>query len=136
MPLTLHTLFGVNPTRYLMDKHVFFGLAYAALIWCVVERGTLVTAVMSNRVIVLLGLVSYSTYLFHWLIMHGLLALVPRAAMTPVLLVSASFLFGAIAYLAAEKPLAGLRRAVMRSRPVGGKLPTGSSRPEPPPFRA
>jgi len=39
-PLTLNALFDIPPSRYLMDKHLFFGVGYAVLIWCVVnDRG-------------------------------------------------------------------------------------------------
>lgn len=109
-PAVRYAIFDISPTRYLMDKHLWMGLAYAVVICCVVSRPTRVTQWFDSGAMIWMGRVSYSTYLFHWIAMHLLLGLLPVSPLTVAVLVLWSFAVGLVMYVAAERPLADLRR--------------------------
>jgi peptidoglycan/LPS O-acetylase OafA/YrhL len=54
---------------------------------------------------VFLGRVSYSTYLFHWLVMHGLLHVLPGSLLLPFILIFSALFVGSIIYALVERPL-------------------------------
>lgn len=114
-PVVREALFGVPPTPYLMNAHVFFGFAFAVMIWAVIgQPSTFVTGVFDNALLRWMGSVSYPTYLFHWLLMHEALSKgwFARDWLAVPMLVAASFLLGYAIHLAIERPIERLRRSL------------------------
>jgi peptidoglycan/LPS O-acetylase OafA/YrhL len=60
-----------------------------------------------------MGRVSYSTYLFHWIVMHQLLPLLPNTPLTVAALIVAAFGVGGLVHVLGERPLLDFRRTSM-----------------------
>lgn len=106
-------LFGTPLSADLMDKHLYLGLLWALFVALLVDGHGLAGRLLCSRPLAALGAISYSAYLFHWLILSALAARwqgSPLAALAAMLL---SVLAGMAGYWLAERPLEGWRRRLL-----------------------
>ncbi|MEX5448549.1 acyltransferase family protein [Stutzerimonas stutzeri] len=112
LPGPRQALLGGELANDLMDKHVFIGLWWAVFIALLIDGHGLVGRMLSHRLLAYLGTISYSTYLFHWLIMVKVFALFPN---NPLAFAAAQIMAigaGSLGYHLAEVPLEHLRRRI------------------------
>ena len=103
-------LAGMPLSDDLMNKHLYLSLLWAVFILLLVDGHGLVGRWLCSRPMRFLGNVSYSTYLFHILVM---LPLATRWPGNPLILLLATVLAvaaGAAGYYLAERPLEHLRK--------------------------
>lgn len=102
-------IFG--PLFLLSSKSLFPGWAAlspvlgAALVLASIQTGSIGAKLLSNRVLVYLGLISYPLYLWHWPVLSfaRLMKGVPLSVFESVILLSASVLFATLTYWLLEK---------------------------------
>lgn len=81
-------------------------LGTAMLIYSGLHQQTLVKTVLSTRILVLIGLVSYSAYLWHWPIIAFLkYSLIEVKGVIALAVIVATFIFATLSYHLVEKPL-------------------------------
>ena len=117
-PIAREALFGFEPTADLMNKHAFFGLAFAVLIWCVVDKASNWSAFFGARVMAYVGNISYPTYLLHWLVIVGLKDHLPQSWFTVLFFVAGSLALGAVAHMFIERPLMSWLKPSARRQPA------------------
>lgn len=110
LPGVRQALLGGPLANDLMDKHLFIGLAWALFVLLLVDGEGLVGRLLISPVLGFVGRISYSTYLFHWLIMVGLFQWFPRSVLAFISALILALLVGALGYYLAELPLEHLRR--------------------------
>lgn len=110
-------LFGTPLAVDLADKHLFLGLLWAIFLALLVDGDGLAGRLLRNRVLSSLGAISYSTYLFHWLIFSELASHWPGSLPALVLALLLAMFAGTAGFHLVERPLERLRRRLMnRSR--------------------
>ncbi|WP_374415460.1 acyltransferase family protein [Ectopseudomonas oleovorans] len=110
LPGVRQAVFGGPLANDLMDKHLFIGLAWAVFVLLLVDGQGLAGRVLSSPVLGFVGRISYSTYLFHWLIMVGLFHWFPQSVPAFLAALILALLAGALGYYLAELPLERLRQ--------------------------
>lgn len=114
LPGTRLWLFGTPLSGDLMNKHVYLGLLWAIFVGLLVDGQGLAGRLLCSRLLRFLGRISYSAYLFHWLIMVKLgkhLTNQPLAIPAALLLTIAA---GTAGYYLIEHPLERLRKSLTR----------------------
>ena len=110
LPGTRAWLFDTPPSGDLMDKHLYLGLLWALFLLALVDGHGLAGRLLTSRLMRWLGAISYSTYLFHWLIMVGLFHWFPQSVLAFIAALMLALLAGALGYYLAELPLERLRQ--------------------------
>ncbi|WP_240786906.1 acyltransferase family protein [Stutzerimonas stutzeri] len=116
LPGTRLWLFDTPLSADLMDKHPYLGLLWAAFLLFLIDGHGAFGRLLCNRPFALLGAISYSTYLIHWLILSELAARWPNNPLALGVSIVFSVAAGAAGYLLAERPLERFRRHLMRTR--------------------
>lgn len=112
-PLTRHVLLGIPPSPYLVDKFLFFGLAWAVFVATQCHSTGRLARVLSNRILSAIGARSYSIYLVHIGVVLTLAQAFPQSVAAATTGVALSVAAGALLYRFAERPLASARRGVL-----------------------
>lgn len=110
LPGTRHWLFDTPLSGDLMDKHLYLGLLWALFVALLVDGHGLAGRLLCSRPLAFLGTISYSTYLFHWAILHLLNQYWRGHYSTFAATLALSVVAGAAGYYLAERPLEHLRR--------------------------
>lgn len=110
LPGVRQAVFGGPLANDLMDKHLFIGFAWAVFVLLLVDGEGLAGRLLSSPVLGFMGRISYSTYLFHWLIMVGLFHWFPQSVLAFIAALMLALLAGALGYYLAELPLERLRQ--------------------------
>ncbi|WP_312226425.1 acyltransferase family protein [Stutzerimonas nitrititolerans] len=123
LPGVRQALLGGPLANDLMDKHLFLGLGWALFVLLLVDGEGLAGRLLSSRLLGFVGRISYSTYLFHWLIMVGLFHWFPQSVTAFAAALALALLAGALGYYLAELPLERLRQRLTPST----RRPTATS---------
>lgn len=106
-------LFNTPLSDDLLDKHLYLGLMWACFTGLLLEGHGLAGRLLCSRPLAFLGIVSYSTYLFHWLILMTLAGHWPGHMATFLIGIFLSIVAGAAGHYLAERPLENLRKRLM-----------------------
>jgi peptidoglycan/LPS O-acetylase OafA/YrhL len=109
-PLLRAIALGQAPTNDLMNKFLFFSLAWGAFVMAVVEGQTALHVVFARGFLPKVGEWSYSVYLLHWLFVARLGEWLPERASSVAVAIVASLIAGAAMHHVLEKPCEELRR--------------------------
>lgn len=113
-PFIRYALFGTPPDGDLVNKYLFFSLAWSVFI---VARAHVSTGLLhrwlTSRAMRAVGLWSYSIYLMHWLIVVKLSQWYPGSIYVAVVAVGLSIAAGAACYALMERPLFAARKMVI-----------------------
>ncbi|MFD2836471.1 acyltransferase family protein [Azotobacter vinelandii] len=96
----------------LLDKHLYLGLMWACFTGLLLEGHGLAGRLLCSRPLAFLGIFSYSTYLFHWLILMTLAGHWPGHMATFLIGIFLSIAAGAAGHYLAERPLEKLAQTV------------------------
>jgi len=110
LPGVRQALLGGPLANDLMDKHLFISLGWALFVVLLVDGEGLAGRVLSSRLLGFVGRTSYSTYLFHWLIMVWVFHWFPQSVPAFVAALMLALGGGALGYYLAELPLERLRQ--------------------------
>jgi peptidoglycan/LPS O-acetylase OafA/YrhL len=111
-PLALNLMFGIEPSRYLMDKHAYFGAAYALLLFCVVGKSTWWSWLFDSAVLRKIGEISYPTYLFHQLVMYpSMFIFAKHQVFGAFAAIAGSIALGWAVHIAVERPLMSWKKS-------------------------
>lgn len=103
-------LFDTALSGGLLDKHLYLSLLWALFIVLLVDGDGMVGRWLCSRHMAFLGSISYSTYLFHLLIMLPIAARWPQQPAALLAAIGLSIAAGALGYYLAERPLERLRK--------------------------
>ncbi|NTV12674.1 MAG: acyltransferase [Desulfobulbaceae bacterium] len=112
-PVVRYFVLGLPPSDYLMNKYLFFSLAWALFIFSQTHSRGFLSRLWSSRPFVVLGLASYSIYLIHWLILHKISAYYPERYATGALVILLSIASGYAMHRFFEKPLFAVRKGLL-----------------------
>jgi peptidoglycan/LPS O-acetylase OafA/YrhL len=121
-PFVRHALFGIEPSGYLVDKFLWFGLAWAVFIATQAHSTGMLAKLFSGAFLTRIGQYSYSIYLVHLLVVLKAAELFPQSVVAATASVAVSVIAGAALYRIAEKPIAAARRPFVDAlRSAGGR---------------
>ncbi len=109
LPGTRAWLLDTPPPADLTDKHPYLGLLWALFLLALVDGHGLAGRLLTSRLMRWLGAISYSTYLFHWLIFRLLADSWPESALAMLGAVLLALLAGTLGYRLFEQPAERLR---------------------------
>lgn len=104
---------GIPVDNYLLDKHLHFGLAWAALIYFSLSSQTIFNKILTIKPLTYLGRWSFSIYLFHWLVYTQLLINHKESLAYSIMAPFLAILLGWIVYSLIEKPIEKSRHKLM-----------------------
>jgi peptidoglycan/LPS O-acetylase OafA/YrhL len=111
--LLIFTLVYTNPAFQNTLKYSLHGIAFAILIpsFSLLYTKGIVRAIVDNKVMVFIGKLSYSLYLFHWVALKiGNLYFTPNNPMWYAVVVPLTIVLSLISYYFIEQPFVALRR--------------------------
>lgn len=109
-PGVTHFLLNIQPSPYLMNMYTPLSVAWGIFIIAACKSPhSIVNRILSSKLFCHLGYISYSGYLFHWLIMIKLKQLLGSGISTVALALFTSVLAALIIYKLIEVPFHGLK---------------------------
>lgn len=121
LPGTRAWLLDTPPPADLTDKHPYLGLLWALFLLALVNGHGLAGRLLTSRPMRWLGAISYSTYLFHWLIFSVLAIRWPHSALAMLAAVLLALAAGTLGYRLFEQPAERLRRHLVHVHGVKGR---------------
>lgn len=109
LPGSRQVLLGTPLSNDLSDKHLYLGLLWAGAVLLLVTGEGLIGRWLQQRWLVQLGRISYSTYLFHWLIFSLLASHWPQQPLVLLLAMALAVLAGWLGFYLLEQPMERLR---------------------------
>lgn len=121
LPGTRAWLLDTPPPADLTDKHPYLGLLWALFLLALVDGHGLAGRLLTSRPMRWLGAISYSTYLFHWLIFSVLAIRWPNNTLAMLAAALLALAAGTLGYRLFEQPAERLRRHLIHVHGVKGR---------------
>ncbi|MFI8741454.1 acyltransferase family protein [Stutzerimonas sp. R75] len=115
LPGTRLWLFDTPPSMALMNKHLYLGLLWAIFLVLLVDGHGLAGRLLMSRPMAWLGAISYSTYLFHWLVFSLLARYWQGSLIAMLAAVILALLAGMLGYRLLEQPAEQFRHRLSRA---------------------
>jgi peptidoglycan/LPS O-acetylase OafA/YrhL len=110
LPYITYLLFGVEPNGFIVNKYIFYGIAWCAMILCMVMYPNMLTNIFASTPLVKLGQWSYSIYLFHLFALLAAQNLLGTNVVGMLFGLVAAPIFGWVMFRLIEKPCFTIRR--------------------------
>ena len=114
MPVVRHALFGIEISRYLMNKYLLFSPLWAVFIITQIEGNGWIGGMLRSPVMEALGKWSYAIYLIHWYFLGTVGSLVENRLLAAIVSCALAVLSGCCLYRLVELPSAGCRDFLWR----------------------
>lgn len=115
VPGVSYWLFDLTPTSYLVDSYVPISLLWAVFIISVAKAPeNFINGIVSSSPLCFLGKISYSGYLFHWLVMVKVNTTLGSGLISFLLSMVLSVLLAFVTFKLIETPCLALKKIVLK----------------------
>lgn len=118
IPVVKWYLFGRLIDNYLLDKFIYFSIAWSAFIIITTKCDGYISKLMRSKILSLMGKWSYSIYLFHFMIFLKFSANYPESLLFSIVAFLLSIFIGSIVYNFFELPLDLFRHKFINKKTI------------------
>ncbi|MFC2971457.1 acyltransferase family protein [Azotobacter bryophylli] len=118
-PVVRNIVFDMPLDKWTQDKHVFISAVWGLFVVALVDGKGFLGCLLKSKIMVKMGMFSYSVYLVHWYFYVSLANKYPDSYFWMIVGFFSSIIFGGLLYYAVEAPLERLRHSIqIKIRPL------------------